>query len=526
MQRREFLKLGATLSAVTLLPSWSRFAFAQSNTPSLAIPPQITPDAQQKIVLNIQQGISKFIPTANTTTWGYNGSLLGPALKLKRGQPVTININNQLPETTTVHWHGLEISGEEDGGPQAMIEPGKSRTVTFTPNQAESTCWFHPHTHGVTGQQVAMGLGGLVIIEDDETASRKLPNRWGVDDLPVILQDKRLDSDGQIDYQLDVMSAAIGWFGDMMLTNGAIQPQHIVPKGWIRLRFLNGCNARSLNLATSDGRPMYVIASDGGLLAEPVKVTELPILMGERFEVLVDTSNGRDFDIVTLPVRQMGMVLAPFDNVLPVLRLLPSAEKGQGLLPEQLALIPALPTLSNLSTRTLHLRMDMRLDMQGMMLLTERYGDKALAGIHHGMSHMRQGNGKGMMGGGMNCGHGSGDLDIYNANSINGIPFSMTEPAFDVKQGVYERWVVSGRGDMMLHPFHVHGTQFRILSENGRAPEKHRQGWKDIVKVEGQFSEILVKFDHLATKAHPFMAHCHLLEHEDTGMMAGFTVSK
>ncbi|MGE9715967.1 multicopper oxidase CueO, partial [Escherichia coli] len=89
------------------------------------------------------------------------------------------------------------------------------------------------------------------------------------------------------------------------------------PKGWIRLRFLNGCNARSLNLATSDGRPMYVIASDGGLLAEPVKVTELPILMGERFEVLVDTSDGRDFDIVTLPVRQMGMVLAPFDNVLP-----------------------------------------------------------------------------------------------------------------------------------------------------------------------------------------------------------------
>ncbi|EMH2039823.1 multicopper oxidase CueO [Proteus mirabilis] len=526
MQRREFLKLGATLSAVTLLPSWSRLAFAQTNTPSLAIPPQISPDKQQKIVLNIQQGVSQFTATASTTTWGYNGSLLGPALKLKRGEPVTIEINNTLPETTTVHWHGLEISGEQDGGPQATIAPGKSRTVTFTPDQAESTCWFHPHTHGITGKQVAMGLGGLVIIEDDETAKRKLPHRWGVDDLPVILQDKRLDSNGQIDYQLDVMSAAVGWFGDMMLTNGAIQPQHIVPKGWIRLRFLNGCNARSLNLATSDGRPMYVIASDGGLLAEPVKVTELPILMGERFEVLVDTSDGRDFDIVTLPVRQMGMVLAPFDNVLPVLRLLPSAEKAVGILPDELALIPALPSLSHIATRSLHLRMDMRLDMQGMMALTERYGDKALAGIHHGMSHMRQGKGNGMMGGGMNCGHGSADIDIYNANSINGIPFSMTEPAFDVKQGVYERWLVSGRGDMMLHPFHVHGTQFRILSENGRKPEKHRQGWKDIVRVEGQISEILVKFDHLATKEHPFMAHCHLLEHEDTGMMAGFTVSR
>ncbi|MFR2696904.1 MAG: multicopper oxidase CueO, partial [Proteus mirabilis] len=337
---------------------------------------------------------------------------------------------------------------------------------------------------------------------------------------------KLLDSNCQIVYLLDVLCSAVCWFGDMMLTNGAIQPQHIVPKGWIRLRFLNGCNARSLNLATSDGRPMYVIASDGGLLAEPVKVTELPILMGERFEVLVDTSDGRDFDIVTLPVRQMGMVLAPFDNVLPVLRLLPSAEKAVGILPDQLALIPALPSLSHIATRSLHLRMDMRLDMQGMMALTERYGDKALAGIHHGMSHMRQGNGNGMMGGGMNCGHGSADIDIYNANSINGIPFSMTEPAFDVKQGVYERWLVSGRGDMMLHPFHVHGTQFRILSENGRKPEKHRQGWKDIVRVEGQISEILVKFDHLATKEHPFMAHCHLLEHEDTGMMAGFTVSR
>lgn len=527
MQRREFLKLGATLSAFTLLPSWSRLAFAQSTTPSLAIPPLISPDSQQKITLNIQQGFSHFLSSINTTTWGYNGSLLGPAIKLKRNQPVTMNIHNQLSDATTVHWHGLEISGEQDGGPQALIQPNQSRSVTFTPNQSESTCWFHPHTHGVTGQQVAMGLGGLVILEDEETPKHKLPNHWGIDDLPIILQDKRLDSEGQIDYQLDVMSAAIGWFGDIMLTNGAIQPQHIVPKGWIRLRFLNGCNARSLNLSTSDGRPMYVIASDGGLLAEPVKVTELPILMGERFEVLIDTSDGRDVDIVTLPVRQMGMVLAPFDNALTILRLLPSAEKSQGILPDSLALIPALPSLSNIASRSLHLRMDMRLDMQGMMALTERYGDKALAGLHHGMSHMRGNHSQGgMMGRGMMNACGHGDIDIYNANSINGIPFSMTEPAFDVKQGEYERWVVSGRGDMMLHPFHVHGTQFRILTENGRAPEKHRQGFKDIVKVEGQVSEILVKFNHLAPKEHPFMAHCHLLEHEDTGMMLGFTVSK
>lgn len=89
------------------------------------------------------------------------------------------------------------------------------------------------------------------------------------------------------------MSAAVGWFGDTLLTNGALYPEHAAPRGWLRLRLLNGCNARSLNFATSDKRPLYVVASDGGLLAEPVKVDELPVLMGERFEVLVDTSDGK-----------------------------------------------------------------------------------------------------------------------------------------------------------------------------------------------------------------------------------------
>lgn len=144
-----------------------------------------------------------------------------------------------------------------------------------------------------------MGLAGLVLIEDDEIRKLRLPKQWGIDDVPVIIQDKRFSADGQIDYQLDIMTAAVGWFGDTLLTNGAIYPQHSAPKGWLRLRLLNGCNARSLNIAASDNRPLYVIASDGGLLAEPVKVTELPLLMGERFEVLVDISDRKAFDLVT-----------------------------------------------------------------------------------------------------------------------------------------------------------------------------------------------------------------------------------
>ncbi|MCC8463931.1 MULTISPECIES: multicopper oxidase CueO [Photorhabdus] len=514
MQRRDFIRLSAVMGLSSMLPVWSRFSFAEFY-PVLPIPPQLEPDAAGKIAIEIKAGKSSFKAGVVTKTWGYNGDLLGPALKLTSGKPVTIDIRNHLPEETTVHWHGLEITGEADGGPHAMIAPGGSRTVSFTPEQPEATCWFHPHTHGKTGYQVAMGLGGLVLIEDENSINTGLPNRWGVDDIPVILQDKRLNNEGQIDYQLDVMSAAVGWFGDMMLTNGIVLPQHTAPRGWLRLRLLNGCNARSLNIATSDGRQLYVVASDGGLLAEPVAVNELPILAGERFEVVIDASDGKSFDLVTLPVVQIGMTLPPFDQPLPVLRIQPQLFSSRTILSEQLATLPALPSFTGLNRRRLHLAMDSRLDMQGMMMLSQRYGERAMAGM--GMHHENMNHG--------DMHHGS-ELNFHHANTINGQAFSITEPAFDVKQGQYERWVISGVGDMMLHPFHIHGARFRILSENGRKPAAHRSGWKDIVHVEGKESEVLVQFKHTAGAKHPFMAHCHLLEHEDTGMMLGFTVSK
>ena len=115
--------------------------------------------------------------------------------------------------------------------------------------------------------------------------------------------------------------------------------------------------------------------------------------------------------------------------------------------------------------------------------------------------------------------------DFRNGNKINGQAFDMTKPSCAVKLGDYEKWTISGEGDAMLHPFHIHGTQFRILSENGKPPAPHRQGWKDMVNVDGWRSEVLVRFNYVAAAEHAYMAHCHLLEHEDTGMMLGFTVS-
>ena len=544
MQRRDFLKLA---SIVGLSSSWSGMVWAKLGIPSraLPVPPLVVADAEQPVALTLQTGTSYWHAGLPTATWGINGPFLGPAVQLQRGQRTAIKVVNQLPEATTVHWHGLEIPGDQDGGPHQMIAPGASWTAQLTLDQPAATCWFHPHPHQVTGRHVAMGLAGLLLLEDDESRRLPLPKQWGVDDIPLILQDRRLHADGQIDYQLDVMSAAVGWFGDVMLTNGAVYPQHRAPKGWLRLRLLNGANARSMKLACSDGQPLQVIASDGGFLAAPVAVPELELLPGERFEVLVSTHSGKPFDLLLLPVAQMGMTLPPFDKPLPVLQIQPSEQTGVTALPATLVALPALPTPLPSVTQTLHLSMDPELDRLGMQALMDKYGPAAMGSMAdghdmHAMHTMASAPaasaakatgdphgghaGHDMAAGQQEMDAGSQPPDLLHGNRINGQTFSMTTPAFHVPQGQWQRWIISGKGDMMLHPFHVHGCRFRILRENGQTPPLHRQGWKDIVRVEGDESEILVQFRFPAGQAHPYMAHCHLLEHEDTGMMLSFTV--
>ena len=539
MHRRDFIKLLGILGATAALPFKTPNAWAAAR-PSLPVPGLLRADAAGRIKITIAEG-SSFWKQAATRTWGYNGPLLGPAVSVRRGQKVVMEVENALPEFTAVHWHGLEIPGTSDGGPQQRVEPGGLWQPELQIDQPAATCWFHPHPHQKTGRHVAMGLAGLFLIEDDESAKLAIPRNWGADDIPVVLQDKRLNKDGQIDYTVDVVSSAVGWFGDFLLTNGVIYPEHAAPRGWLRMRLLNGCNARSLRLACGDGRPMYVIAGDGGFLAEPVKVNELTMYMGERFEVMVDASDGKAFDLMCLPVKQMGMTLPPFDKPLPALRVMPTEQSGHKSLPDKLTSAPPLPDLTGLPVRKLQLSMDKRLDMRGMRELMSRYGETAMAGMSmdgHAMPGMAGGGGHGgMMDHGdmgsenMSGGHGSmgaGDqqpFDLWRGNLINGKAFTMNTVAFDVKLGQYERWIISGAGDSMLHPFHIHGTRFRILKENGAAPAAHRSGMKDTVFVEGKESEVLVRFMRPAPAERMFMAHCHLLEHEDTGMMLSFTVT-
>lgn len=198
-------------------------------------------------------------------------------------------------------------------------------------------------------------------------------------------------------------------------------------------------------------------------------------------------------------------------------------------MPDSLVKLPALPAVTGIQERWLQLMMNPQLDKLGMQALMDRYGHQAMAGMsmdHGSMKGMDHGSMKGMDHGNMKgMDHGAKPFDFSHGNMINGKAFDMTKPMFEAKRGKYEKWTLSGEGDMMLHPFHIHGTQFRILSENGKPPAAHRSGWKDTVRVEGWRSEVLVRFDHLANSDHAYMAHCHLLEHEDTGMMMGFTVA-
>jgi blue copper oxidase len=345
-----------------------------------------------------------------------------------------------------------------------------------------------------------------------------LPSSWGRDDIPLILQDRRFNADGSFFHRFNMVAITTGYIGDTMLVNGAVHPRAHTARSWLRLRLLNGSNARSYRLEVADGRSMFVIASDGGLLAEPAEVAELPISPGERYEVLVDARSGDPFDLVSLPVKQMGMALPPFDKPLSILTIVPDGAEGKGRLPDALVFLP--PLVKNLPPVSQELVMGMRLDAEGMGLLKETglmamemSGKMDPAVVERVVRLITEGPALPLG-------------QQLTANTVNGAPFAMGVVPFGASINRDLRWLIAEKTDRMLHPVHIHGCQFRILGLNGKAPPACMAGWKDTAPIEnGGSCEIQVRFDHPATRQAPFMAHCHNLEHEDSGMMTSFTVS-
>jgi FtsP/CotA-like multicopper oxidase with cupredoxin domain len=275
VKRRNLLSLAALSAVGTFLGGCSRQGGGNTGlgfTNRLRIPPlaksQADTDGTKRFALSLLSGgRSEFLPGRVTkNTWGINGPYLGPTVRVARGDRVRMTVTNRLPETSTLHWHGMRLPARMDGGPHQMIEPGTTWTPEWTIDQPATTAWFHPHPHERTALHVYRGLAGLFLIDDP--VGPRLPSTYGVDDIPLIVQDKKLDDDGSLATG-GVDEGTFGLLGNTILVNGTYDPFLEVTTQLVRFRLLNASNARVYRVGLADNRTFDVIAGDAGPLPSP-----------------------------------------------------------------------------------------------------------------------------------------------------------------------------------------------------------------------------------------------------------------
>jgi FtsP/CotA-like multicopper oxidase with cupredoxin domain len=489
LTRRKFA-IGCGAFASTAVVD-ARFEFGDPAPAGTHLPIPMLVDAAKRgnaVNLKVMSGRHAFIEGKPTRTYGYSAPVLGPVVRVRRGDEVQVTVDNALDTVTTVHWHGLLAPGYNDGGPQQLIQPSKNWRPVLKINQPAATLWFHPHPHHDTARQIYMGLTGMIIVDDGSDARLNLPRTYGVDDLPIILQDRWFDSDGSIGYDnndLNALDIAYGARGETIIVNGTITPVAKVPAGLVRLRMLNAANAQNFDLRFKDRRIFHVIASDGGFLAAPVAVTRLIISPAERFEILVDFTDGKAVVLETGPDKEMG----EFGRVAP-------DGSADSVAVMQFEPIPAMPPLVK--------RVPNRLIEHATANAASAVQRRQFV-LDSGLCASRQ--------------QAGSHTNMPSLIGINGRAFDPTRIDVEIKLGTTEIWEITSIG--MAHPFHVHGALFRILSIEGAPPQAHLAGWKDTVLVEDK-AELLVTFNQPATREHPFMYHCHILEHEDAGLMGQY----
>ena len=488
MDRRTFLRSAGAGTLVACNP----LAWAQATPRPLPVIPMtdLTDGIEDRISLALRPATHDFGNGVLSDTFGINHNYLGPVIRAKQGQTLPFDVTNTIGDTSTIHWHGLHIPGEVDGGPHQEIAHGEVWSPDVPIVQRASMSWFHSHMHGKTAEQTYRGLAGVLLVEDDASLSADLPKTYGVDDFTLVLQDKMFDRGGRMAYELSAAVFEDGFEGDTLVVNGAIAPvAQTVPTGLVRLRLLNACNARFLELSMDAG-PITVIASDGGFLPAPVEAESILMSPGERYEVLVDMGTFAS-NALKVNLNGGGGFLANLfsgGQTITALSLTRSATKGfDAAMPTKLALLEPPKTSAATVTRSFQLQMDVGADLAALARAWDNF-----------------------------CGDAG-------AMAINGQPMKMDRIDEEVRKGETEIWRISV--DDQLHPFHIHGCSFRILSQNGAPPPAYAAGWKDMVHVEDGWSEVLVRFDYEAKRDAPYMYHCHILEHEDCGMMGQFMVT-
>jgi len=529
MNRRELLRIvgtGVVLGSVEYLNDWrAGAAFARLERASDSFVPDV------EIALRAEPGNVDILPGRATHVWRYSGrvlkgpaetlqavpdSYLGPVIRLRKGQKVRIRFFNALPEPTSVHWHGLDVPAEMDGHPRLAIDAEKEYVYEFEVINRAGTYWYHPHPHERTGLQAYRGLAGLLLVSDDEESALKLPS--GSDELLFVIQDRRFDRDSQLWYDPGHMSQLHGFLGDQILVNGRPSRTVSLATRAYRLRLLNGSNARIYKLAWSDGTPMTLIGSDGGLLEHPHQRNSLTLAPGQRADAILD-----------LRRHGVGARLELESAAFPASDIEGTGMSGMGMGRmgmRGMGMTGMNPDPNDVSDM---LRNGAPLSILNVDVVRRETSSFTLPQTLSTFGAIAEASGPARR------------LELsfqFGSWLLDGRTFEMTEVASNdtVPRGSTQVWdIVNTAGMMgmeMAHPIHFHGRQFRVIDRQrrpgmgdiGNAVREGLmdEGWKDTVLVmPGDTVRIQIPFTRYPGL---YLYHCHILEHEDMGMMRNYRV--
>ena len=456
--------------------------------------PVIIPDTLSgtEFNLTLQNGTIQFFDGQATNTMGVNGDILGPTLIMEKGDFVDIAVNNNLNETTTIHWHGMHVSAANDGGPHTTIAPGTEWNPKFTVLDKAGTYWYHPHLHEKTNEHVSKGIAGFIIVRDDEEAALELPRTYGIDDFPLVIQTKDFDAN----YQVVTPSNN----DNVLMVNATINPALDVPAQVVRFRLLNGSSMRVFNIGLSENRTFYQIGSDGGLLSEPAPLTRLQLAPGERAEIVIDFGNleGQAIQLMSYASEfQNGIYGATYPGTMTIMTLdgyNPNPLNGNDFDIIDFNVIapngnPVTSIPPSLVDETPYSEADSDIT-RNLIFTPEIMGPNQLNGMF----------------------------------LINGTSFDMDVINYSIPLNNTEIWSIFNQS-AIAHPFHIHDVQFYVLDRNGNPPPVSEQGRKDVILVKPQETvRFITKFEDFANDTVPYMFHCHMLVHEDEGMMLQFEV--
>lgn len=496
MKRRKFIKVaglgsGSLLFSNAIISSLASCSNADNATNSdteIGVPVTVVPGNFTRLLpipavigttatLTAQATTATINGTA-VSVYGYQANgLLGPTIKANNGSSIAMTLQNNLSQPTNIHWHGIKTPANMDGYPTVVANSNGNFNYQFTLNQRAGLYWYHPHTDGLTAQQVFKGLAGLFIVNDSEEQALNLPS--GAYEIPLVIQDKRIGGNS-IGYNPNMSEVMSGYMGESVLVNGEVSPYTNVESRYYRLRILNGSNARVYNLGLSNNANFIIIGNDAGLIATPTTVQSVMMGPGERLDVLINFGGMAVGSSVYLENKLFsGAGAAQGVQDFPIMKFVVSQQVSDSfVVPLTLSSITAINPNTAVKTRTF---------------------DISNSGMNMSAGAMQ--------------------------HTINNKTFDSTRIDETVAANTNEIWVFDNTQGSEPHPMHIHAVQYQVLQRIGGRNQliPSESGWKDTVLVmPGEMVKVLVPFENYTGK---FVFHCHNLEHEDSGMMLQYQLS-